>query len=79
MGGENEEFLIQRERPTMALLERQEILIVFASFIIGSAAGWWSRMQWGNSLIAVASTFIGIVVGYYILLAALRVAGHPVE
>jgi len=63
----------------MALLDRQEILIVFASFIIGSAAGWWSRMQWGNNLIAVVATFVGIVVGYYIIVAALRAVGHPVE
>ncbi len=62
----------------MATLDRQEILIVFASFLIGSAAGWWSRMHWGNGLVAVASTLAGTVAGYFIIVAALRAAGHPV-
>ncbi|MFA7198114.1 MAG: hypothetical protein WC093_02380 [Methanoculleus sp.] len=63
----------------MTLLDRQEILIIFASFIIGSVAGWWSRMQWGSDLVAVVATLIGIVIGYYIIVTALRAAGHPVE
>lgn len=62
----------------MATLDRQEILIIFASFLIGSAAGWWSRMHWGNDLVAVASTLIGTVAGYRIIVTALRAAGHPV-
>jgi hypothetical protein len=36
-------------------------------------------MYWGNSLIAVASTLLGTVGGYCIIVAALRAAGHPVE
>ena len=63
----------------MASLDRLEILIIFASFLIGSAAGWWSRMHWESDLIAIAATLIGIVVGYYAIITALRAAGHPVE
>lgn len=61
----------------MATFEREELLIVFASFLIGSAAGWWSRMYWQNSVAAVAATLIGTVAGYAVIVAALRVAGHP--
>jgi len=61
----------------MATLERRELLIIFASFLIGSAAGWWSRMHWQSSLAAVASMLIGTVVGYFIILAVLRAVGHP--
>jgi predicted membrane protein len=63
----------------MAALDRSGILILFVSFLIGSAAGWLSRMHWGNSLITVASTLIGTVAGYCIIVAVLRAAGHPVE
>ncbi|MCK9276766.1 MAG: hypothetical protein M0P22_01595 [Methanoculleus sp.] len=62
----------------MATLDRREILIIFASFLIGSAAGWWSRMHWGNDLATVASMLIGTVAGYYIIVTALRAAGHRV-
>jgi predicted membrane protein len=62
----------------MASLDREEILIIFTSFLIGSAAGWWSRMHWGNNLVSVASTLIGTVAGYCIIVAVLRAAGHPV-
>ncbi|GLI46618.1 hypothetical protein [Methanoculleus bourgensis] len=62
----------------MASLDKQELLIIFASFLIGSAAGWWSRMHWENDLIAVLATLIGIVIGYYAIVTALRAAGHPV-
>ncbi|WP_292393701.1 hypothetical protein [Methanoculleus sp. UBA303] len=62
----------------MASFDRREILIIFASFLIGSAAGWWSRMHWGNDLVTVASMLIGTVAGYYIIVAALRAADHPV-
>lgn len=62
----------------MATLDRQEILVIFASFLIGSAAGWWSRMHWGDGLIAVAATLAGTVAGYLIIVTVLRVAGHPV-
>jgi uncharacterized protein YqgC (DUF456 family) len=62
----------------MATLDRQEILIIFASFLIGSAAGWWSRTHWGDGLIAVAATLIGTVLGYFIIVTVLRAAGHPV-
>ncbi|MCK8517586.1 hypothetical protein [Methanoculleus sp. 7T] len=60
----------------MASLDRGEILILFTSFLIGSAAGWWSGMHWGNSLVTLASTLIGIVVGYYAIVAALRALGQ---
>lgn len=63
----------------MASLDRREILILFASFLIGSAAGWWSRMHWGNDLVAIVVTLLGIVVGYYAIVTAFRAAGHPVE
>ncbi|KDE55611.1 hypothetical protein [Methanoculleus sp. MH98A] len=62
----------------MATLDRREILIIFASFLIGSAAGWWSRMHWGGGLIAVAVTLAGTVAGYLIIVTVLRAAGHPV-
>jgi hypothetical protein len=63
----------------MATLDREEILIIFVSFLIGSAAGWWSRMHWGSGLVAVIATLIGTVAGYLIIVAVLRAAGHPVE
>ena len=63
----------------MASLDRSELLIVFASVLIGSAAGGWSGMHWGNSIVSVASTLIGTVVGYYVIVAVLRAVGHPVE
>ncbi|MDV2482114.1 hypothetical protein F8E02_08915 [Methanoculleus sp. Wushi-C6] len=62
----------------MATLDRSEILILFASVLIGSAAGWWSRTYWGNSFVAVASTLIGTVIGYFVIITVLRAAGHPV-
>ncbi|WP_054847465.1 hypothetical protein [Methanoculleus chikugoensis] len=64
----------------MTTLDRQEFLILFASFLIGSAAGgWWSRTHWGgDGLIAVIATLIGTVSGYLIIVTALRAAGHPV-
>lgn len=62
----------------MTTLDRREFLVIFASFLIGSAAGWWSRMHTESSLAAVALTLIGTVVGYCIIVAALRAAGHPV-
>ncbi|MDD3857290.1 MAG: hypothetical protein PHP43_04490 [Methanoculleus sp.] len=62
----------------MATVDRQEILILFASFLIGSAVGWWSRMYWGGGLIAVAATLGGTVLGYLIIVTVLRAAGHPV-
>lgn len=60
----------------MASLDRGEVLILFASFLIGSAAGWWSSIYWGNSLITLASTLIGIIVGYYAIVTALRALGQ---
>ncbi|MDD3071074.1 hypothetical protein [Methanoculleus horonobensis] len=62
----------------MATLDRQEILVIFASFLIGSVAGWWSRTQWGDGLIAVAATLAGTVAGYFIIITVLRAVGHPV-
>ncbi|MDK2917220.1 MAG: hypothetical protein PWR25_1777 [Euryarchaeota archaeon] len=62
----------------MAALDRQEILILFASFLIGSMAGWWSRTHWDNGLIAVVATLAGTVAGYLIIVTVLRAAGHPV-
>ncbi len=62
----------------MATFERGELLIVFASFLIGSAVGWLSRMYWQDSIAAVAATLIGTVAGYAVIVAALRAAGHPV-
>lgn len=62
----------------MATVDRSGILILFVSFLIGSVAGWLSRIYWANDLVAVASTLIGTVGGYCIIVAALRAAGHPV-
>lgn len=63
----------------MATLDRRELLVIFASFLIGSAAGWWSRMHWQSSIAAVAATLIGTVAGYLLIAAALRATGHPVR
>lgn len=63
----------------MAALDRQEILIIFASFLIGSTAGWWSRMHGGDDSIAVAVTLAGTVAGYLVIVTVLRAAGHPIE
>lgn len=63
----------------MVTLDRLEFLIIFASFLIGSVAGWWSRIHWGNDPITVVSTLLGTVFGYFIIITALRAAGHPVE
>jgi predicted membrane protein len=63
----------------MATLDRSEVLVLFASVLIGSAAGWWSRTYWGDGFVPVAATLIGTVIGYCIIAAALRIAGHPVE
>lgn len=62
----------------MTTLDRQEILILFVSFLIGSVAGWWSRTHWGDGRIAVIATLIGTVVGYLIIVTVLRAASHPV-
>jgi len=45
----------------MASLDKQEIFSIFVSFLIGSVAGWWSRMYWGSHLITTLATLIGIV------------------
>jgi len=74
MAGEDRRFSRQ-----MAALDRLELLVIFASFLIGSAAGWWSRMHWQSSVAAVAATLIGTVAGYLLIAAALRAAGHPVR
>ena len=61
----------------MATLERRELLIIFASFLIGSAAGWWSRMHWQSSLAAVGgllSTELGYVQTMVFFLAAIFLA-----
>ncbi|SDK26062.1 hypothetical protein [Methanoculleus thermophilus] len=63
----------------MIMLVRHELIIIFASFLIGSAAGWWIRMQWGDGFIAVAATLLGTVIGYGIIITLLRMVGHPVE
>lgn len=60
----------------MASLDKQEIFSIFVSFLIGSVAGWWSRMSWGSHLITTLATLIGIVIGYYAIVAALRAADH---
>jgi|GEM_PF-451272 len=60
----------------MASLDKQEIFSIFVSFLIGSVAGWWSRMYWGSHLITTLATLIGIVIGYYAIVAALRAADH---
>jgi hypothetical protein len=74
MAGEDREF-----SRYMATLDRLELLVIFASFLIGSAAGWWSRMHWQSSIAAVGATLIGTVAGYLLIAAALRAAGHPVR
>ena len=61
----------------MASFER-EILVLFASFLIGSIAGWWSRVHGESSLVVVAATLAGTVAGYCIITVALRAVGHPV-
>jgi hypothetical protein len=78
MPGEDRHFPIAGQENSMATPDRLDILILFASFLIGSAAGWWSRVHWGNSLVAVAAALAGTVAGYCIIVAALRAAGHPV-
>lgn len=62
----------------MATPDREEVLIIFVSFLIGSAAGWWSRMHWGGGLIAVAMTLAGTVAGYLIIVTVLRATGHSI-
>ncbi len=37
---------------------RSEILILFLSFLIGSAAGWWSRIHWSGAIPTVAATLV---------------------
>jgi len=63
----------------MAALDKQEILIIFVSFLIGSSVGWWSRMHGGDGLIAVAATLAGTVAGYLVIVTVLRALGHPVR
>ncbi len=61
----------------MASFDR-EILILFVSFIIGSAAGWWSRVHGGDGLVSIVVTLAGTVAGYCIIVAAFRTLGHAV-
>ncbi|NLZ29159.1 MAG: hypothetical protein GX885_00150 [Methanomicrobiales archaeon] len=62
----------------MASLDKQELLIIFVSFLIGSAAGLWTRMHWESPLITTLAVLIGIVIGYYAIVTALRAVGHPI-
>ena len=78
MPGEDRHFPIAGQENSMATPDRLDILILFASFLIGSAAGWWSRVHWGNSLVPVAAAVAATVAGYFSIAAALPAAGRPV-
>ncbi|HRD25891.1 MAG TPA: hypothetical protein PLA39_06405 [Methanoculleus sp.] len=55
---------------------RSEILILFLSFLIGSAAGWWSRIHWSGAIPTVAATLVSTVAAYLMITGILRAAGR---